>query len=182
MKQKRQTTRQKAGQAPLPRVVANALRLAEDRWRRAMRLEPTLLIDGPKGVAALRLDFSTAADRERLQEKARLMATALAADACACVFESVLERPRHSPVAVVVAVTAMLDGGSIGIFLRDESGGRTVLRPADSRLAGRRLAGTLAGLLDGLLPDAPDEHASARAWRQLEEMGVNIGNGRRALH
>jgi hypothetical protein len=141
-----------------------------------------LLLDGQKGMAVLRLDFTTAAERKRLATKARLMATALSAEACACIFTGRLERPHRSPVSVVVAIAETLSGGATAVFVHDRAADRPVLRPLATGLAGRRLAGTLAGILDGLLPSAPSDRDSARAWRELEAMGVNIGSGGRALH
>jgi hypothetical protein len=136
-----------------------------------------LLLDGSRGTAVLRLDFSRAEERARLRAKARLMATALAAEAYACLFETCLHLRGRPPVPVVVTVAEARAGGSVRLFAREGA----ALRQLDGGLTGPRIAGTLADFLDDLIPASPSDRASARAWRELEAMGVNIG-GARLLH
>ena len=117
----------------IERILQCAVRLAEAQCRDATPLPTMLVLDGWQGEAVLRLSFATAGERARLAAKARLMATALQAQACACIFESRILAPGRSGIPVVVAIAGPCGGsaGAVAIFVRNRE-------PADAEAARNR--------------------------------------------
>ena len=165
----------------LERMFVNTLSLAEQHLRSEGRIAPMLYFSGPGGEAVLRLDLSAPSEQEQLLAKAQLMATALGAEACTWVFESLLVTPGDGVRPVVVVLGE--DRSDAGTALAEVDGDSSELRLArfETPLAA-------AGTPDGTSPlarfvhRAESENAAAEAWRQLEAMGVNRGDGRRPLH
>ncbi len=166
----------------LERMFTNAFSLAEQHLRAEGSLAPMLYFSGPGGEAVLRLDLSENEGQAALLAKAQLMATALGAEACTWIFESVLvvgPGRRLRPVVVVVG--------------EDRSARGSALAEVDAESVELRLGRfespmAAAGFADGVTPLArfihrsEGENAAAEAWRELEAMGVNRSDGRRPLH
>lgn len=165
----------------LERMFANALSLAEQHLRSEGRIAPMLYFSGPGGEAVLRLDLSAPSDQQQLLAKARLMATALAAEACTWIFESQLVTPGEEsrPVLVVLGEDRSAAGAAFA---------EVDAESAELRLVRFETPLAAAGFPDGASPlarfihRAESENAAAEAWRELEAMGVNRGDGRRPLH
>lgn len=165
----------------LERMFVNTLGLAEQHLRAEGRIAPMLYFSGPGGEAVLRLDLSTQEEQQQLLAKAQLMATALAAEACTWVFESLLVVPGRGPRPVVV------------VLGEDRAASAATFAEVDAESAELRLSRFetplgAAGVADGASPlgrfvhRAEGENAAAEAWRELEAMGVNRSDGRRPLH
>lgn len=165
----------------LEHMFANAFSLAEQHLRAEGRIAPMLYFSGPGGEAVLRLDLTTPAEHEQLLAKARLMATALATEACIWIFESPLVTPGAAERPSVVALG------------EDRSGAGTAFAEVDAGSSGPRLvrfetplaapgAADGAGPLTRFIHRAEGENAVAEAWRELEAMGVNRADGRRPIH
>jgi hypothetical protein len=165
----------------LDRLFVNVLGLAEQHLRAEGRIAPLLYFSGPGGEAVLRLDLTPAADRQQLIAKARLMATALAAEACVWLFEARLRR-RGEPSAKLVAVLGEDRGGNTLALaeVADEGEGRR-LRRIPTPLATAAGADAPSPLARFIHRDSRD-YDPAEGWRQLEAMGVNRSDGRRPLH
>lgn len=165
----------------LERMFVNALSLAEQHLRSEGRIAPMLYFSGPGGEAVLRLDLSSPAEQEQLLAKAQLMATALAAEACTWAFESLLVTPGRGARPVVVVLGE--DRSAAGSAFAEVDG-----ESSELRLARFETPLAAAGSADGASPlarfihRAENENAAAEAWRELEAMGVNRGDGRRPLH
>jgi hypothetical protein len=140
------------------------------------------MLDGPKGAAVVRLDFSSAQEVRRLHEKAVLMALALSAKSCACAFGSVLEFAGGVALPVVCVMTETTGGGEVALFALHRVGERPSLRRLATRLACVRPPGALSKVLDGVLPVSPTQREVDLAWRRLKEMGVAIDTDERAIH
>jgi hypothetical protein len=135
-----------------------------------------LSFSGIGGEAVLRLDLTPDAERRELCDKARLMATALAADACVWVFETQLLSPGE-PARRMVALLGEDQEGS-AMELVEISGGD--FAPFESPLTDA-VAGGASPLLRFIRRD-PGENDPLEAWRRLEAMGVNRSDARRPLH
>jgi len=161
----------------LHRMFVNALNLAEQHLRSEARIVPMLYFMGSGGEAVLRLDLTPEAESDQMRDKARLMAAALAAEACTWVFESQMLVPGEEPRPVAV-VLGEHDNTTLMSVLEVSSEG---LKPVDTLLCGT------AGC-DGPSPLGHFIHRDARepdpleAWRRLEAMGVNRSDARRPLH
>lgn len=169
-------------QDPITRILECARQLASEQCGDVAPLEPMLHLHGRHGEAVLRLDFTDTAALARLLDKARLMATAVSADASAFAFESRLQLPRGASLPVVAVIAGSGGPGAVRLYLRAPAGSGAPLRPLANGLVGPRLPGTLAGILDRLLPGEPSDLEIAQAWRQLEAMGTNVQRSGRPLH
>lgn len=165
----------------LERMFANTMSLAEQHLRAEGRIAPMLYFSGPGGEAVLRLDLTTPAEHEQLLAKAQLMATALAAEACTWLFETLLVTPGTGARPAVVALGE--DRGTTGSAFAEIDAESAELRlvPFETPLAAP-CAGDGAGPLARFIHRAEGENAAADAWRELEAMGVNRSDGRRPLN
>jgi hypothetical protein len=159
-------------------MLANALSLAEQHLRAEGRVPPMFYLSGPGGEAVIRLDLTPDAGQGELLEKTRLMAAALAVEACAWVFETriVGRGGVETRVAGVLCESRSGEGLSLSVIGEDKT-----LVPLASPLA----AGTsrdLPSVLAQFLRREDDEIDPAEAWRRLEAMGVNRGDSRRDLN
>jgi hypothetical protein len=165
----------------LERMFVNTLSLAEQHLRAEGRIAPMLYFSGAGGEAVLRLDLTSQEDQQHLLAKAQLMATALAAEACTWVFESLLVTPGRAPRPVVVVMGE--DRADAGATFAEVDAGSAELRlsrfasPLDASGAADR-----ASPLGRFIHRSEGENAVAEAWRELEAMGVNRSDGRRPLH
>lgn len=166
----------------IDRVMATALRLAEQQVGAGAFVNPILVLAGPRGEAVLRLDVGPDGSRGQALAKGELIATALVAEACAWTFPSTLVAPGASEVPVVVVAGEHL-AGSVMVVARADSG------PDGETLAQVATPLALCGAADGpallrrfLRSPTPSEQDTADAWRQLEAMGVTLGETRRAVH
>jgi hypothetical protein len=165
----------------LERMFVNALSLAEQHLRAEGRIAPMLYFSGPGGEAVLRLDLSTPQEQEHVLAKAGLMATALGAEACTWVFETLVVTPGARARPAVVVLGEDRSGAGSTFAEVDVEGPELRLARFDTPLAE-------AGSADGPSPLArfihrsEGENAAAEAWRELEAMGVNRSDGRRPLH
>lgn len=166
----------------IEQVFERAIRLAESRCDKADPLLPMLVIAGRQGEAVLTLSFEPPSERDRLAEKARVMATALEARACICIFESEFLVAGQPSSSMIVAVTEDRErSGAMALFAREKVAGRTRLTPVATGLGGRTPE-RLGDFLASILPDRPSGADVEAAWRRLEAMGVTINSGDRALH
>jgi hypothetical protein len=162
-------------------LFVNVLNLAQQHMRAEGRIAPLLYFSGPGGEAVLRLDLTPAADRQQLIAKAKLMATALAAEACVWLFEARLKR-RGAPSAKLVAVLGEDRRSSVMVLAEvAEDGDGRRLRRIPTPLAAAAGADAPSPLARFIHRDSRDNDP-AEAWRQLEAMGVNRSDGRRPLH
>ena len=164
----------------LEHMFANAFSLAEQHLRAEGRIAPMLYFSGPGGEAVLRLDLSTPAEQEQLLAKARLMATALATEACIWIFESPLVTPGEAERPSVVALGEDRSGAGAAFAEIDGESSELRLVRFDTPLAA-------SGVADGAGPLArfiyrAEGESVADAWRELEAMGVNRSDGRRPIH
>lgn len=162
-------------------MVANALGLAEQHLRAEGRIVPMFYFSGPGGEAVLRLDLTPEKDRADLFQKARLMAAALAAEACAWVCEARLEEPGE-PAQSFVAIFCESRGGDAALFAHaNGTGADACLVPFDSPLT-RTAGGDGPSPLSAYIHRAAGESDPGEAWRRLEAMGVSRSDSRRALN
>ncbi len=165
----------------LERMFANAFSLAEQHLRAEGRIAPMLYLSGPGGEAVLRLDLADPDEREQPLAKTRLMASALAAEACIWIFEGLLVTPGQGARPSVVALGE--DRSEAGAAFAEIDAGS-----AELRLVRFETPLSAPGAADGERPLArfihrtEGENAAAEAWRELEAMGVNRSDGRRPLH
>ncbi len=168
--------------AVIDRVVVTALKLAEHHLRAEAPVGPFLVLAGPRGEAVLRIDPSSDSERRQLFAKADLIATALAAEACAWVFVTRIRAPA-GPSAPVVAVAGEHVGGSVLELAAIEPGDEgPTLRRLASPLGGCASADAASPLRGFVRSPNVSERDAAEAWRQLEAMGITLGETRRALH
>jgi hypothetical protein len=165
----------------IDRVVVTALKLAEHHLRAEAPVGPFLILAGPRGEAVLRVDTASESERRQLFAKADLIATALAAEACAWVCTTrLLTSGAATPV---VAVAGEHVGGSVlalaGIEPGDEG---PTLRRLASPLDACRSADAPSPLRGFIRSPNVSERDAAEAWRRLEAMGITLGETRRALH
>lgn len=165
----------------LERMFANAFSLAEQHLRAEGRIAQMLYLSGPGGEAVLRLDTSTSAENDELAAKTRLMASALAAEACIWIFEGLLVAPGQGARPSVVALGE--DRSAAGAAFAEVDA-----ESSEPRLVRFETPLSAPGAADGARPlarfihRAEGENAAAEAWRELEAMGVNRSDGRRPLH
>jgi hypothetical protein len=160
----------------LHRLFVDALSLAEQHLRSEACVVPMLSFSGIGGEAVLRLDLTPDAERRELCDKARLMATALAADACVWVFETQLLSPGEPDRRMVALLGEDQEGSAMELV--EISGGD--FAPFESPLTDA-VAGGASPLLRFIRRD-PGENDPLEAWRRLEAMGVNRSDARRPLH
>ena len=165
----------------LERMFLNALSLAEQHLRVEGRFVPMLYFSGPGGEAVLRLDGGSPSERESAHAKARLMATALRAEACTWIFEAELMTTGQGSRPSVVVLGE--DRSASGAAFAEIDAGSSELRLVrfDSPLAAPGVSDG-SGPLARFVHRAESENAAAEAWRELEAMGVNRSDGRRPLH
>jgi hypothetical protein len=165
----------------LERMFENAFSLAEEHLRAEGHIAPMLCFLGAGGEAVLRLDLAGPAEQEQLLAKAQLMATALAAEACAWIFEGVLVAPGARPRPAVVALGEdQRDSGAAFAEIDAESAELRLVRFETPLAAAAAMDGV--GPLARFIHRSEGENAAAEAWRELEAMGVNRSDGRRPFH
>lgn len=160
----------------LHRLFVTALSLAEQHLRSEARIVPMLSFSGTGGEAVLRLDLTPEAEGPQLRDKARLMATALAAEACVWVFEGQLLSPGGEPRRMVVLLGEDQDGSAMELV---EIAGEGFV-PFESPLTEAVAVGA-SPLLHFIRRD-PGDNDPVEAWRRLEAMGVNRSDSRRPVH
>jgi hypothetical protein len=158
-------------------MLANALSLAEQHFRAEGKIPPMFYFSGPGGEAVLRLDLTPEARYGELIGKATLMAAALAAEACAWVFETRLAEPggAQTRVAAVLCESETGDDLTLAVIGDDAS-----LRRLSTPLEGSARRDTPSPLARFLRRD--DSVDPVEAWRRLEAMGVNRSDSRRGLN
>jgi hypothetical protein len=164
----------------IDRVVATAYRIAEQQVGAGAFVDPILVLAGPRGEAVLRLDAGSDGSREPALAKGDLIATALVAEACAWTFLATLATPGSPEVPVVVVAGEHLAGGTM--LIATFGGGAERLTLVPTPLALRGAADIPMPLRRFLRSPSPSAQATADAWRQLEAMGVTLGETRRAVH
>ena len=139
-----------------------------------------LYFSGPGGEAVLRLDLTTPEEQEQVLAKARLMATALAAEACTWIFQGTLVTPGAPvrPAVVVLGEDRSREGAAFAEV--NAEGAELRLVRFETPLAASAADG--ASPLGRFIHRSESENAAAEAWRELEAMGVNRSDGRRPVH
>jgi hypothetical protein len=161
----------------LHRMLVNALSLAEQHLRSEARIVPMLYFAGAGGEAVLRLDLTPETEADELRCKAQLMATALAAEACAWVFEAQVRAPGEAPRRVVAVLGEDGEGTAMTMLEMAPDG----LTPIDTPLCDTGGCDQPWPLHRFVCRDAGDNDP-LEAWRRLEAMGVNRSDSRRPLH
>lgn len=158
----------------LDRILSTILDLAEQQLEDEGRVAPVLILAGPHGEALVRLDIE---EREATLEKAELMATAFAAEACAWVFETTLWTPAGTR-RVIAASGEHRGGAAMALVEIIPDGFRRIATPLEAAVRAD-IPSRLSMLLRD--EDAPDRD-SVEAWRQLEALGVTMAEARRPVH
>jgi hypothetical protein len=139
-----------------------------------------LSFSGPNGEAVLRIDPAPSAETRDLIRKAKLMATALAAEACVWIFEASLETAGGGRQRVVAALGEDRGGSRMLLAAIEDADGPRLRRVA-TRLD--PAAGTdRAPPLRHFIRRDQRDNDPLEAWRRLEAMGVNLTDSRRPLH
>lgn len=156
----------------LDRILSTILDLAESQLEAEGAVAPVLILAGPYGEALVGLD---AEDRNATLDKAELMATAFAAEACAWVFETDLWTARGTR-RVIVASGEHPGGSAMAMVEIIPDGFCRIATPLDAAACA-----DIPSRLSTLLRDE-DAGESVEAWRRLEAMGVTMADARRAIH